>query len=627
MKKLGLMLIIFLFFLPVLRVKAEENVDVYFVFDKESVKKDQEFSLSIDIPRFAKLYNVIIDISFIDDIKVNNDEPFVTSLNSIFEIVKYNKKLTSNRIRGEFITSDYVNGKYSSYKNNVATISFTSKLDIADTTKILKDIKIYLFDINNELISTTVKYSNTINGYWNTDDYLLDINEQPDIEDLFLITNRKKDEYELILENEIDTSIENQIIVQIGVYDYLNGNYQSFSKIFNVLDQTPPIIEDCAQIIVEDKNLNDFNLLDFLVVKDNYSETIKIETYTLYDEELTIDDLTALLKENKTLNCKVLALDDNLNKSKMMIIKFILIDLTSPAIGGFKQIEINDYEIKDFYLDQYFTVSDNIDKDVIIQYSFLNQNIDLNNYKSFLKYKTPLVVKAFAEDKSGNISNEFVCELILIDTINPSFIGENVISINDYEVDNFDFSLSTKFHDNADESLKIEKIFYFENTEITLETTKIFLKEGKEIKSVLTAIDSENNKTVQEVSYKVIDTTSPYIKEINVEEGKIYKTLKQITYEVSDNFRIKELTVLLNGSPYNNQELNKGKYQLIIKALDDADNLLYEEINFTVSNNYVVDNIINSMKIISPIIYVLAIIFILLILTILKYKNHKKLKN
>ena len=167
------------------------------------------------------------------------------------------------------IKDDLDDGYYSSYKNNLCKVKFTAKTHIEDIKKYFNEnnISIYLFDINHNIINYELNVIKKIKAEFSKDSYIVAVEDEMfQLNEMFKVYNRGENEYLILEENKIDTSVIGSKILQIGVLDLITGNYTTYSTIINIVDNIAPII------IAESK----YTILDVNLSVDSFYENINI---------------------------------------------------------------------------------------------------------------------------------------------------------------------------------------------------------------------------------------------------------------------------------------------------------------------------------------------------------------
>ena len=112
-------------------------------------------------------------------------------------------------------------------QNKICSLKLICKNDIEDIISLIaNNLTIYLFDDHNRLLEYKISYSE-LKATWNI---LLDELEVfatvPNYANSFSVTNRLENEYEIILKQNIDSSIIGTQVVSIIVIDKVNNEYK-----------------------------------------------------------------------------------------------------------------------------------------------------------------------------------------------------------------------------------------------------------------------------------------------------------------------------------------------------------------------------------------------------------------
>ena len=201
-----LMLIFFIDF----NVFASSKIDLCLVYEKDSYEKGDLMKVSLELPKFSNLFEVIIRLEY-DEESINpvslDNEYFKLNNHSIFNEFIINKKLNNNTLYAELMKNDVNEGYYSSYKNNLCTLEFNVLSHINDTFSFMNniDVSIFLFDINHSIIEYDLKIIEQIDAGFLFDSYDVDVySDEIDLKDVFYVKNRDTHEYEILEEKTVN---------------------------------------------------------------------------------------------------------------------------------------------------------------------------------------------------------------------------------------------------------------------------------------------------------------------------------------------------------------------------------------------------------------------------------------
>ena len=292
MKKI-IYIVVFLILIILLNfsVKASSIIDLCLVYEKDSYEKGDLMSISLELPKFSNLFEVIIRLEYeeesVNPIALNN-EYFKLNNHSIFNDFTVNKKINNNVLYAELMKNDVEDGYYSSYKNNLCTLEFDVLSHIDDTFSFINgiNISVFLFDVNHSIIEYNLKVIKQIDAGFNRDSFDVEVySSEIELKDIFYVKNRNINEYEILEEKKVNYSVVGSYIMQIGIFDYLTGKYLSFSTIINVIDSISPIIKADKEYNIIDIDLVNIDFLDFIEVSDNYDKNINIKL-NYYDKNM-----------------------------------------------------------------------------------------------------------------------------------------------------------------------------------------------------------------------------------------------------------------------------------------------------------------------------------------------------
>ncbi len=593
MKKIFYIVVILMFvFLINFKVRASSNIDLCIVYEKDSYEKGDLMRISMELPKFSNLFEVIIRMEY-DEKSINpislNNKYFKLNNHSIFNDFIVNKKINNNTLYAELMKNDIGDGYYSSYKNNLCTLEFNVLSHIDDTSSFINgiDISIFLFDINHSIIEYNLKTIKQIDAGFEFDSYDVDVySDEIDLKDVFYVKNRKTYEYEILEEKTVNYSVIGSYIMQIGVFDYLTGKYLSFSTIINVVDNVSPIVEASDEYSINDTELINIDFNNFIYVSDNYDEKLNI-LVNYYDKNMNIlnDNIIEQFKMDFTIYVGYIAVDSSFNESEELFVKFVLNDLTAP------KIEVDDIYIIDSELEQ-FNVLDNIiiidelDSNPSVILSFYNNKEELiDDYKQHLTINECCYMDVYGKDIFNNISSKYRIKLFLVDTTAPIIEYQESTYIEDVRLDKFDYLELIDVSDNDLRKCNISYDFYINDNVISEKKAKEELLKFNEVMIKYYVYDYSLNYSTCIVKVKIKDTMPPVIS-VNIADGMIYKELKKIEVEVIDNLSENVMVnIYLDNQIYNGEEVLEGEHELCVEATDESGNKIVDKYNFKVNKN------------------------------------------
>lgn len=538
------------------------------------------------------------------------------------------------------------NGYYSSYKNNICHLKFLAKTNISNIYDFFTienypemGISVYLFNTLDEIIPYNVGYSEKMKVSWPSDNYQVEVfGNVPSFKQDIIVSNRKENEYEYLIEKQIDTLLIGLKTIHVGIYDKLTADYVILSKPVEVVDKTAPIIEKISDITIYDYEIDQLELQNYIHVYDNY------DTYVTSNIEYFQNDLQKLgsktdfidyLKSNQWGCFKYYATDSSNNTASTDYINVQVIDTMAPTISIIEKITIDDVDISTFSLEKYYHIEDCYDKNPRLIFEFIDIEIENDEkLKEYLNKGIKVKLNYYAIDKSNNITERYQTCIDVIDTIKP------VITVNDIVIEDYNFSIhrideQVVVVDNFEIDCQIEKKYYIDEVEVTVFEFEKKVLRGREGKVKYQAIDSYQNKSDEVFQIiQLIDTTKPVIKVNGVEMNKKYPKVSAIEFEITDNFDGCKYEIFLDEQPYQEESLSKlaiGMHSLKINAMDTSDNFSSLEITFEIIEDNIlgcvgdidcyVDNYLEIM-----IIVITLIIFVITIIVV-KFVFYQKNKN
>lgn len=612
---------------------ANELINLCVVYDEQNYEKGDIIDISFDLPKFSNLFEVIIRLEYDESVLepvLYLDEYFYLDNHSIFEGFVINKKFNNNILYAEMIKSDIDDGYYSSYKNNLCKVKFKALTHIDDIDDFFSydNISLYLFDINHNIIDYNVVNVKRINAYFTKDLYEVAIGESiPLIKDIFTVSNRLEHEFVILEENKIDVTTIGQKVLQVGIFDLITGEYTVYSTIINIVDKTPPIITYESEYCIKDIDLDIKSFYENINILDNYDQAPKFDIkYKSKTEIISEDEAIKLFKKERYIECLYQAYDSSNNYSEEIIVKYYLIDTTSPIVH-IDDITINDVEFDQFDLNNYLSVEDNLDSNPKYYYVIYNKDKEIvEELKSNLTVDNMCFIGVVGIDDSQNKSEEKIVKIMMRDTISPNIIYNKEEGIPDVKIDSFDFNSLIIVEDNSDVLCKIEKAYFFEE-EVSYDEFILGIKEMNQGIVKYYVYDNSLNQSYCEIKVFLKDTTPPEII-VNVKDNDVFKKLDEIVYEVKDNISSDiVVNILLDDKIYDKSMLIDGNHCLFIEAIDEAGNVSQIKYNFVISKDSYIEEVLNhNLKLKSGVIIGFVLLSCLLIVfakikITMRYKN------
>lgn len=622
---------------------SNDTIKVNFIFDQLTYIKGDYIHLNINISNLDKVSEIKMGINNSEDFKkfVEFLEPVGLESSSGFNDIFVNEINEEKGLRAHFQKSGDV------LQNSLGNLTFISVKDISDIISVIsKELTLYLFDENNELLEYQIVFSEKLKATWNI---LLDEIEVymsvPDYKSSFFVLNRKEEEYQIIVKETIDSSVIGTQVYSIVVLDKVNNDELLFSKAINVADKTVPCITYPDVININDKELGSFNLDNYIQIDDNYDDNAKLY-YSYYNKDGNKIDSFSLFKEylnnNSSGNITFYGIDNSGNKTEVMNLSIDVKDTTPPVISTLikETIVIKDTELENFNLSSIFNINDEYDVNpLLVVEVYDSNNVVLEDYKKKLVEGEMLEVRYYGVDNSNNKSKVYTLKIVLEDTTAPMISGVTDMEINDSSV-NDDFYLDgLLYSDNIDKAPTLDIVFYIGEEKVNKYLFLEKIKKGLEGCVSFQVIDKSNNKSeVHLRRIKVIDTTAPIIKLVDLKDGGKYIKVEDIKYEVEDNFLGSiDIYIEVDGDEYQNTLINEiGKHTVVIYAKDESGNVGKKEFSFTIIENNIngcsgdikcyVDNYLNVIIVVSVLTLVCVALVVVKFIT-LKKKEKTKVKD
>lgn len=634
-----------------LKIKANSLANLYVVFNKLSFKNDEIVDITINLDQFIDLNEIKLQIKIKNEYFepiLEDNKPFYFDSASIFKTDIINDYIDNSYLRLRLIKDSVIDsGYYSNYKNNVCHFRLKTKRPINDIKECFTldnyeemGLSVYLFNTNDKIINYKISYNQKIQITWDKEKYIVEVfSDVPNFKEDIVIANRESNQYEFLLEKQINTDLIGLKTIHVGVYDKLTADYIILSKPVEVVDTTKPTITYPNIIEINDDELLEIDLLHYIECNDNYDEYLKIQFQYFSYEGVEINNLELFTNylSNHYQGYLIVKCEDT--SGNVAITPNILIrvkDTKPPKITKLDEIRINDIDIETIDLEKYFQITDQYDNNPRVILKFFDTELnDESSLKKRLSKGEKIKFEYMAIDESGNSTERFNCLIIPVDTIAPN------IEVVDLEILDTDYNYSViekslKVVDNFIYQCNLNKNYYICEEEVDYDTFNNMVQRGYLGKIRYQAIDLAGNTSgYYYQSIKLIDTTQPIIEVENINESQKYTNIEKINYHISDNFDNVEFEVWLDDLVYEESQLvnlEKGLHKFKIIAKDTSNNVSQAEITFEI----IEDNLIgcgndprcylnNYLEVVIMVVALIVFVAIIIVIKIIMY-NKKKTK-
>lgn len=634
-----------------LKIKANSLANLYVVFNKLSFKNDEIVDITINLDQFIDLNEIKLQIKIKNEYFepiLEDNKPFYFDSASIFKTDIINDYIDNSYLRLRLIKDSVIDsGYYSNYKNNVCHFRLKTKRPINDIKEYFTldnyeemGLSVYLFNTNDKIINYKISYNQKIQITWDKEEYIVEVfRDVPNFKEDIVIANRESNQYEFLLEKQINTDLIGLKTIHVGVYDKLTADYIILSKPVEVVDTTKPTITYPNIIEINDDELLEIDLLHYIECNDNYDEYLKIQFQYFSYEGVEINNLELFTNylSNHYQGYLIVKCEDT--SGNVAITPNILIrvkDTKPPKITKLDEIRINDIDIETIDLEKYFQITDQYDNNPRVILKFFDTELnDESSLKKRLSKGEKIKFEYMAIDESGNSTERFNCLIIPVDTIAPN------IEVVDLEILDTDYNYSViekslKVVDNFIYQCNLNKNYYICEEEVDYDTFNNMVQRGYLGKIRYQAIDLAGNTSgYYYQSIKLIDTTQPIIEVENINESQKYTNIEKINYHISDNFDNVEFEVWLDDLVYEESQLvnlEKGLHKFKIIAKDTSNNVSQAEITFEI----IEDNLIgcgndprcylnNYLEVVIMVVALIVFVAIIIVIKIIMY-NKKKTK-
>ena len=288
-----------------------------------------------------------------------------------------------------------------------------------------------------------------------------------------------------------------QAKVVIKSLDSSGNASDEFEIIIEIKDVEAPTVDYPKEISIKDVEIADFDFMNYVTVTDDYDSNPRfIITYLCENIEIE-DQIDALLRGKKVI-VRYYVEDKSSNKTQNYETKIEVLDTTPPIINNVENIEITDQEAINFDFSKLVSISDNIDKNPKINFTYYleSQEVSRDEWKKAIVRGHKGVIKYYGIDASNNKTSAFDTEIIVCDITPPVIKIHNIKEGNKYlKIEKLDYEVLDNFDGNIDISVTLNGVEYH-NEGIT--------KPGEYVFKV-TAVDSSGNESIKEVKFEIIE--------------------------------------------------------------------------------------------------------------------------
>lgn len=574
-------------------VNAEEGIKIYFVFNKLSYNSGDELIIDININDYSKVNEIKLGIN-----KLEYFESIDTSLYEVNKNGVFTKQIINeldNNIYKLYL-SKQSNGILSN-GNNITKLKLKCFYEISDVFELFKDnITLYLFNSKNELLNYEIIYTEKLNSSWEIPNDEIEVNsEVSDYTKYFIVNNREVNEYDVVINQDIDSSKLGMQVISIIVFDKLNYDYLIFNMPINVVDKVKPILSVPKNININDTDITNLNIERYFKIEDNYDKE-PIINFTYYDDKYNIIESYELFNEyllkNKLAYLDVYGNDTSGNKTDTFLVTINIKDTLAPTIiTKFENdIYVEDVNVDLFNLNDYFEITDNYDKNCKIDFIITDSktNEEIIDVIRELKEGKLIKVEYSAIDIDGNKSNSKSVLLSIKDTQVPILEGVLDIIIDDVNVSLENIKKDVVYYDNLDKTPTLLLNYYIDDNKVLENEFIEKIKSGSNGKIIYQVIDKTGNKSIECIQNVIVnDTTPPTIELTNIKEGGKYLKIDEIKYNVQDNFvGDVDFYIMIDNALHSEQNvLEIGNHTLEIVATDKSGNQTIKKVTFEIIEN------------------------------------------
>ena len=455
-----------------------------------------------------------------------------------------------------------------------------------------------------QLLEYEIKHTEKLNATWEIDNNILEVySSVPNFSECFKVNNRDKNEYEIIVKQNIDPSVIGLQAISIIVIDKLNYDYLIYNQAINIVDSSAPVLSYPEKIEIKDIEINNLTIEKYIQISDNY-DLLPVLHVTYLDKEKNVisnvDEFKRYIRGEKKAFIEVFASDASSNSSDKKEIEFSVDDITAPNIvlknsdnnldvdiNNINIIYVDDTKIDEFDINNYFMINDNYDPSPNIIFSFYNNMTCevVDNVLEELKKGNVVSCEYYGIDNANNKSATGKTLIMVKDITPPIISGVQDLIVNDVDLDDYDFVRNINYIDNIDLEPSLIIKYYVDDEEYQKYEFLDKIKKGYVGSVKYVAIDKALNYSLEYLQkITVVDTTPPVITIDDIKDDGKYLQLNEIKYKVEDNFENEvKVYVTFNNYEYKNTKITDvGSYEFKVTAIDLAGNETVRILKFNI---------------------------------------------
>lgn len=467
--------------------KPIDNIYSYFLTDKYSKA------------------NFSIYLFDINDNLINYECKYLEKINILWDIESYELEVNSEvpLFKDDILVKN----------RDITEYEYLIEKAIDTSTIGLKTIHIAIYDL---LTADYIVLSKAINVVDNTPPVI-------EVKSSYDIVDTKIDEGEIYNDISVSDNYDLHCSVFVSFYDalleeidsdskfidYLKENSIGYFKVIasdssnnvttsefikvNVIDTTAPIINKVEEIYINDIDIDNLNLLNYIEISDSYDKNPNV--IIEYQDNYTFEEIKKLLKEGTIIEFKYYGIDNAKNKTDILSSKIIPIDTMSPSIE-LSDIVVNDVDYNNINYNDYLKVYDNFKSDISldIRYYIDDTNVSKEEFDEMIQKGNVGYITYIAIDSNNNSSSEVIQHIKVNDTLAPVVIIKNIKDQEKYiGIDKIEYEITDNF-EGCNVKILLDNSEYL-GEEILLGSHIFYIE----------AVDNSGNKTIVEVNFEIIE--------------------------------------------------------------------------------------------------------------------------
>ena len=215
----------------------------------------------------------------------------------------------------------------------------------------------------------------------------------------------------------------------------------------NVIDTLAPLINEIDKIVINDTEVDHFDLLSNFIVSDNYDHHPEVVFDFGEYNQYAYEELKEVLKTGTNIHFSYFAIDESMNKTAVFQAVIEVIDTIKPSVKV-SDVTVDDVDYNSNDFEQLVIISDNFKYPCRLEKKYYINDVLVNQEQfdeAMLRGQTGYIVYV-GIDTFDNRSEEVRQNINVIDTIVPQIIVKNIQNGQKYiKMDKIEYEIVENF--------------------------------------------------------------------------------------------------------------------------------------------------------------------------------------